>query len=133
MPGTAQWAVLHQQYFDELTVTAERAGDWGFVGALCIANNFVADADARILASWRFSTAPYWSCATTVSRLQLFRRMRGAGGRRFTEPRDCPPLRGQAHSRTLLFRLEEKCQSRPISQRGSRAAWPNPTRVLIRT
>jgi hypothetical protein len=47
MPGTAQWAALHQQFFDELTVTAERAGDWGFVGALCIANNFVADADRQ--------------------------------------------------------------------------------------
>jgi hypothetical protein len=47
IPGTSEWAALHQRFFDELTATAERAGDWGFVGALCIANNFVADTDRQ--------------------------------------------------------------------------------------
>jgi len=44
-PGSPEWAPLHRRFLDELTAAAEAAGDWGFVGAFCIATNFVASSD----------------------------------------------------------------------------------------
>jgi len=37
--GTRQWDAAFGQFLDELTHAAEIAGDWGFVGALCVAWN----------------------------------------------------------------------------------------------
>ncbi len=51
--GSPEWDRLQGLFLDELTAAAERAGDWGFVGAMCIAMNFVAgghNPDPRYLA-----------------------------------------------------------------------------------
>ena len=51
--GSPEWQALQGRFLDELTAAAERAGDWGFVGALCIATNVVAsdhENDPRYLA-----------------------------------------------------------------------------------
>ena len=39
--GTPQWDAAHTRFLDELTHAAELAGDWGFVGALCVGWNCV--------------------------------------------------------------------------------------------
>jgi hypothetical protein len=52
-PGAPEWEPVIRQFLDELTAAAERAGDWGFVGAFCVATNFVTSEgqqDPRFLA-----------------------------------------------------------------------------------
>lgn len=54
-PGsdTPAWRALQSRFLDELTAAAERGGDWAFVGAMCVAWNFVDDEhrqDPRYLA-----------------------------------------------------------------------------------
>ena len=34
--GTPEWNSLRGRFLNELTAAAERAGDWGFVGAMCL-------------------------------------------------------------------------------------------------
>jgi hypothetical protein len=51
--GSPAESEANGQFLDELTAAAERGGDWGFVGAMCVAWNCVAPAhqgDARALA-----------------------------------------------------------------------------------
>ncbi len=51
--GSDEWESLQTRFLDELTAAAEKAGDWGFIGAMCVAWNFVVSAqdhDPRYLA-----------------------------------------------------------------------------------
>lgn len=51
--GTPPWDAAHSRFLDELTQAAERAGDWGFVGALLVGWNCVTSEhleDSRFLA-----------------------------------------------------------------------------------
>jgi hypothetical protein len=133
MPGTAQWAALHQQFFDELTVTAERAGDWGFVGALCIANNFVADADrqdSRFLAILDRALLVMRDDGVAFAAIPPYAR------RRWEEVHGTEGLSPAAWPSALAHLAVPPRGEVPVTSdlaEGESRRMPNPTRVLIRT
>ena len=80
-PGTPQWDSAQSRFLDELSDVAKLAGDWAFVGALCVGLNCVGyQSVARIIGIWRSSTGRSRSCARTAFPIRLYHPSRWTGG-----------------------------------------------------